>query len=333
MAVDDWTAPTTRATNFVVTADVWNTDIVNDLTALFNAMVGDASADAALPHLHKNGTFAARPGATSAMVGRTYLCTDVGLEYICLPNAYAASPTHVWYPSRHIPALCDHFSEDFVARPHGTTTAAVPAWHAAEGWQISATVTTDTGLMINGPVSLLQLLCDVQNDNNYLLSAQLWVPTANYVPMHVQVRPGNASASAGVQCMFGWGDSAGSGATVPNNFIGYIVDPDNAAGEGVSTTWYAICRQGSVTRRFTNTTVSMTAGQNHLFEVICKDAVTVQFYVDGAQVGTDLDLTATPVITDMSWRFRARKTDAGATDRSWTLDHLSWWKRRKRITD
>ena len=74
MAVDDWTAPTTRATNDVITAAIWNADVVNDLTAIFNGLVGDASADALMLHRHKSGTFAALPAAGNA--SRLYWATD-----------------------------------------------------------------------------------------------------------------------------------------------------------------------------------------------------------------------------------------------------------------
>ena len=74
MADDDYTAPTTRATDFVVTASVWNTDIVNNITAIFQGLVGDASADALMKHRHLTGTNAARPAAGNA--GRLYYATD-----------------------------------------------------------------------------------------------------------------------------------------------------------------------------------------------------------------------------------------------------------------
>src|SRR3990167_1476798 len=74
MASDDYTAPTTRATNDVITASIWNTDIVNNITAIFQGIVGDASADALMIHRHKSGTNAARPGAGNA--GRLYYATD-----------------------------------------------------------------------------------------------------------------------------------------------------------------------------------------------------------------------------------------------------------------
>src|SRR3990172_1992709 len=154
MSSDDWTTPADIPAG-VSSRATMNLQLPQNMLALFNAIAGDQQATGEVIHFHKNGTFANRPAATSAMVGRTYLCTDFGVEYICLPNAYAASPTHVWYPSRHIPALCDHFSEDFAARPHGTIAADVPAWHAAEGWHVSATQVTDTALIPSGPVSLL----------------------------------------------------------------------------------------------------------------------------------------------------------------------------------
>src|SRR3990172_8480440 len=80
MATDDWTAPTTRATNDVITAAIWNADLVNDLTALFNGLVGDASADALMLHRHKSGTLAARPAAGNA--GRLYYATDTAITFL-----------------------------------------------------------------------------------------------------------------------------------------------------------------------------------------------------------------------------------------------------------
>ena len=80
MATDDWTAPTTRATNDVITAAIWNSDLVNDLTALFNGLVGDASADALMLHRHKSGTLAAMPAVGNA--GRRYYATDLGAEFL-----------------------------------------------------------------------------------------------------------------------------------------------------------------------------------------------------------------------------------------------------------
>jgi len=80
MATDDWTAPTTRATNDVITAAIWNSDLVNDLTALFNGLVGDASADALMLHRHKSGTYAALPAAGN--VGRLYYATNTKEVYL-----------------------------------------------------------------------------------------------------------------------------------------------------------------------------------------------------------------------------------------------------------
>ena len=80
MATDDWTAPTTRATNDVITAAIWNSDLVNDLTALFNGLVGDASADALMLHRHKSGSYAALPAAGN--IGRLYYATNTKEVYL-----------------------------------------------------------------------------------------------------------------------------------------------------------------------------------------------------------------------------------------------------------
>lgn len=73
---DDYTAPAQRNVNDVVTAAQWNEQVPDNITALFNAIVGDGQATEEVIHRHLSDTLANRPAAGEA--GRIYYASDVG---------------------------------------------------------------------------------------------------------------------------------------------------------------------------------------------------------------------------------------------------------------
>jgi hypothetical protein len=107
---DDYTAPAQRIANDVVTAADWNAQIPDNITALKNAIDGDAQATSEVIHQHKSGTFANRPAAGNA--GRIYYSTDLGVTFL--------DDGAVWHVMSWVPALCAREYTDFGAIFGGT---------------------------------------------------------------------------------------------------------------------------------------------------------------------------------------------------------------------
>src|SRR3989304_2332237 len=78
MSSDNWTVPVDPSAGVIVRAD-YITYALQNIQAIFNGLVGDASADALMLHRHKSGTYAARPAAGNA--GRVYFATDIPAMY------------------------------------------------------------------------------------------------------------------------------------------------------------------------------------------------------------------------------------------------------------
>jgi hypothetical protein len=121
---DDWTPPVQRIANDVVTATNWNEQIPDNMTALKNALSGDAQATAEVIHQHKSGTWANRGAAANA--GRFYYCTDTGWTL--------QDDGTLWHIVSHNPKLSDHLYEDFHAPGSADLAAAgyIFGWHFAE---------------------------------------------------------------------------------------------------------------------------------------------------------------------------------------------------------
>jgi hypothetical protein len=125
MANDDYTAPTTRATGYVVTAATWNDELVDNFTAMQLAVKGDGSADTDVIHAHKSGTWASRPAAGTAR--RIYYCTDTGWTIM--------DDGTLWSVISHNPKLSDHLYEDF----HAVGTATLTADGFFSNWRFTET--------------------------------------------------------------------------------------------------------------------------------------------------------------------------------------------------
>ena len=79
MSTDLWTPPVDPLAGAIVRSDYIIYSLQN-IQALFNGLVGDASADVDIKHTHKSGTLAARPAASTA--GRLYYATDIKVQFL-----------------------------------------------------------------------------------------------------------------------------------------------------------------------------------------------------------------------------------------------------------
>lgn len=121
MSADDWTTPADPAAGAISRANHISY-VMQNIQALYNAIVGDAQATEEVIHQHKTGTYANRPAA--GYVGRLYTATDLGATFY--------DDGAVWHVASHIPAICDRHHEDFHLEHNAT--AGVTSYFG--GWRV-----------------------------------------------------------------------------------------------------------------------------------------------------------------------------------------------------
>ena len=152
---DAYTAPKTYAFEELHTSDDHNTYERDNVTALYNTLVGDAGA--ALVHRHLSGTLASRPAAGNA--GRAYIATDAGEQRAFFDDG------SVWLevPLLETTAAGAHVAVLFQANPQSVNNDTLTTLDFA-----SATTQLDTSSMVNTANDRL----DVPADGQYLITVE-----------------------------------------------------------------------------------------------------------------------------------------------------------------
>lgn len=294
MADDDWTAPTTRATNFVVTAAVWNEDLVDNLTALFNALKGDASADADMLHQHKVGTFANRSAAGNA--GRLYTATDL--------HARFEDDGSDWAVIGHHPRYCDRDRSDYHT-PIGDDLAA-SGWFA--GWRATAGVSAGTVGMKLDDHSSVELLTGASagatwhytpdgNGNAYIRTANgdswplifetiIRIPANNNQDLHLGLVDQLSIARP----------------AVANSCIMWRVQDDG--------NYYTVTQNNGGGETSNDTGIGPNASGYDVLRIEVYSASLVKFYINGTKTGTD-HTAGIPSVEDLHPGYSVR-ANAGA---------------------
>lgn len=235
------------------------------MTALYNALTADASADADIWHGHKSGTLAARPAAAHA--GRFYYATDLGVMFYDTGSR--------WDIMKVNHRVADEFFDDFWWNPatqspwfdNSTGTGSITGLSTTE---LNSVANLDTGATSS---SRGGITAPHGNDRAWDLTR---------VPAIFQCRVKIGSASRlNEEIFIGLMDvnpSAGADLDNPattNSRIGF-----QKSDPGTEDDWDSVTANAAAP--VLNAITGLKDGNFHFFEIVIKSATSIDFYVDGA---------------------------------------------------
>lgn len=309
---DNWTTPFDWSSGAVLTETQLDEQVRDNLTAVFNALTADASADSAIWHGHKSGTLANRPAAAHA--NRLYYATDLGVQFLDTGSRWDI----IGVNNR----VCEHIFDEFGFSRAGSPFTTNAAGELG-GWAISA--------------SGGQFQMSGAKDYSFLQASVLGSASGNVVSMsnlssgqHYQMDLASDRVPAIVYdrlrtlqttnqtLVFGIASSVGG--LTPDGV--YFKRTDTAS----AGTWVGICRAAGVQSATTLTTgVAVADTSYHDFEIVIESLTSVKFYVDGSQLTPTLT-TNIPTTTDMALHFYL--TNTAAELKHINRDRVDMWARR-----
>lgn len=305
---DNWTTPLDWSSGAVLTETQLDEQLRDNLTAVFNALTADASADSAIWHGHKSGTLASRPAAAHA--GRTYLATDLGVTFTDFGTRWEIGTVH--------PRIAEHFFDEFMLSRAGSGTWTTNASGETLPWALNITGTGGFTTFGSPDRSRLGMLTGTTSGSTATMGAlaagthyQMDL-TSDRVPAFMYHRYAT-SATTDQTVLFGIAD--GGGAT-PNGVYWKRTDT------GTPGNWRCITRAAGVE---TNTDSGVAGDTNyHDFEIFINAVGNITFYLDGTLEATHT--TNIPTTTDLSLQHYI--TNAAAAAKQLNMDRIDWIARR-----
>lgn len=302
---DSYTAPTEWNTGTTVDESKLEQQIRDNLTAIVNTLVGDASAST-LRQRGASGTFAARPTAGNA--GRTYYATDCGILF--LDNGVR------WDSVGYNDRLCEHFFDDFVAANDQLTTfgafpKAVPGWDGNYVLTGSASVVGSTN---RTKISLATGATNASNTEVRPSSRSGYAVGALRVPALLATLIDTPATTQGTYRI---GLADGVMSSDPTNGIFF-----RRADVASAANWFAVTRAAGV-ETATNTTITGNTLEL-LLEIEVVSASSVKFYLGGNLVATH----SANIPTANLHIGRLNVTNTEAVNKELRCDYVSWAARR-----
>lgn len=263
MSADDWTIPVDPAAGAISRAN-YITYAMQNVQALYNAIVGDAQATNEVIHRHLTDTYANIPAAGEA--GRRFYATDLCCELLDDGTSWLILPPPL--------EKCDYFYDDFVLSPGGTDTADARWRHTIDDATGAIGIVDDDDSLCKihtGTVANKRAVLSTRSGTNghYAIGA-------NRVPAIVEFKL-KQNQTAGVKYV-----------GLTSNIQAYGGDPTDGLyfrQLGGAVNWFAVSRSGGVDR--TTGDVGNQDTDFHIWRIIIEGTGAVSFWFDGSQVGTD----------------------------------------------